>query len=117
MKFYDEERMRGVRARFEGDVNDWPGVTSKEMMGCLCYFRGKRFFAFLVTDGIVLTRLADADRERAYARPGARPFEMAGKKASKWVQLPVRAPGDLKALLPLVRASYDGAGRPASPPR
>ena len=111
MKFYDEERMRGVRARFDEGVKDWDAVTSKEMMGCLCYLRGKRFFAFLVTDGVVLTRLGDADRERAYGRPGARPFEMAGKKASKWVQVPVRGPAEVKALMPLVRASYDGAGK------
>jgi len=112
MKFYDEAKMRAVRAALEAAMRTWPGVAPKEMMGCLVYFRGKRFFAFLVTGGIVVTKLPEADRAALAARPGAKPFEMSGRTAAKWIQVPVRKPADLKPLLPFVRTSYEASGPP-----
>jgi len=109
MKYYDEQRMRDVRGRLESDILEWPGVTSKEMMGCLCYFRGKKFFAFLVTNGIVITKLAKENRAALSERVGSRPFEMAGKTASSSVQLPLKGPEDLDPLMPYVRKSYEAA--------
>ncbi len=109
MKFYDEATMRAVREALEASVLTWPGVARKEMMGCLVYFRGKKFFAFLVTGGLVITKLPDADRAALGKRPGAKPFTMSGRTSTKWVQLPVPRPGDVKALLPHVRASYEAS--------
>lgn len=109
MKYYDENRMRGVRTALEADVLEWPGVASKEMMGCLCYFRGKKFFAFLITDGIVLTKLAKDDRSKLSGRPGAKPFEMSGRTASTWIQLPLKTSKDLRPILPYVRKSFEAA--------
>jgi len=111
LKFYDDTRMRPLREALEATVLAWPGVARKEMMGCLVYFRGKRFFAFLVTGGLVITKLPDADRAALVKRRGAKPFAMSGRKSSKWVQLPVAKPADLKPLLPYVRKSYDASGR------
>src|SRR3989304_6911068 len=102
--------MAGTRERLEADVLAWPDVTAKGMMGCLVYFRGKKFFAFLVTGGLVITKLPDADRAALAKRPGARPFEMSGRTSSKWVQLPVTKPADVKPLVSYVRTSYDAAG-------
>src|SRR3972149_7544652 len=84
LKFDRDAKMRTFRKAFEGDVLAWPGVAPKEMMGCLVYFRGKRFFAFLVTGGLVITKLGDADRATLARRPGAMPFAMSGRAASKW---------------------------------
>jgi len=109
MKYYDEERMRDVRSRLESDILKWPGVKSKEMMGCLCYFRGKKFFAFLVTNGIVITKLAKENRAALSQTSDSRPFEMAGKTASNWVQLPLRGPDELRPLMSYVRKSYEAA--------
>ena len=53
MKYYDEDKMREIRDALEKEIMRWPGVTAKQMMGCLCYFRGKKFFTFLVTKAIV----------------------------------------------------------------
>lgn len=111
MKYYDESRMRDIRKALEANVLRWPNVESKEMMGCLCYFRGKKFFAFLVTNGIVITKLAKEDRSKLSERPGSKPFEMAGRTASSWVQLPLKKPGDLGPLLPYIRRSYEAASR------
>lgn len=75
------------------------------------YFRGKKFFAFLVTGGLVLTKLSDGDRAALSGRKGSKPFEMSGRTASTWIQLPVAGPKDLTPLLPYVRKSYEAAGR------
>ena len=110
LKFYSDAKMRTFRKALEGDVLAWPGVARKEMMGCLVYFRGKRFFAFLVTGGLVITKLPDADRAALAKRRGAKPFVMSGRTSSKWVQLPVAKPADLQPLLPYLRTSYDATG-------
>ncbi len=109
MKFCDEGRMKDVRETLEADILKWPGVVSKEMMGCLCYFRGNRFFAFLVTNGIVLTKLAKEDRSKLSNRVGSKPFEMSGRTASSWVQVTVKKPGDLRAVMRYVKRSYQAA--------
>ena len=79
------------------------------MMGCLCYFRGKKFFAFLITHGIVITKLAEEDRSKLSEREGSKPFAMAGRTASSWIQLPLKEPGDLRLVLPYIEKSYEAA--------
>ena len=109
MKYYNESQMRGVRETLEANILKWPGVARKEMMGCLCYFRGRKFFAFLVTNGIVVTKLTKDDRSKLSEQMDSKPFEMAGKTSSKWIQVTVRKPGDLQPVLPYVRKSYEAA--------
>ncbi len=109
MKFYDEEQMRGLRETFEKSVLKWPGVVPREMMGCLCYFRAKKFFAFLVTKGIVITKLTEDERSKLSERAGSKPFEMTGRISSKWIQIPLRGSQDLEQLLPFVKKSYEAA--------
>jgi hypothetical protein len=110
LKFYRDATMRASREALEATVLAWPGVARKEMMGCLVYFRGKRFFAFLVTGGLVITKLPGADRAVLAKRRGAKPFAMSGRMSSKWVQLPLAKPADLKPLLPYVKKSYKASG-------
>lgn len=109
MKYYDEVAMAKVRSAFEATVLPWRGVKPKAMMGCLCYFHGTRFFAFLMTDAVVITKLSEEARARASEKLGGKPFEMAGRVSTKWVQVPVKRPGDLTAILPFVKASYETA--------
>ena len=109
LKYYDERKMRDVREALKKEVLTWPGVTRKEMMGCLCYFRGKKFFAFLVTDGVVLTKLSEVDRARLSSQVESKPFEMAGRTASVWIQVQAKRPEHLQRVLPYVRKSYRAA--------
>ncbi len=109
MKYYDEARMRDIRRMLAAEILKWPGAESKEMMGCLCYFRGKKFFAFLITNGLVNTKLGRADRSKLSERGDAKPFEMSGRTASTWIQLALTKPTDLRALLPYIRKSYETA--------
>ncbi|MBI2185387.1 MAG: TfoX/Sxy family protein [Thaumarchaeota archaeon] len=108
MKFYDEEQMRYIRRELEGEVLRWPGVATRQMMGCLCYFYGKKFFAFLVTGGIVITKLSEDDRVKL-SKAGGEPFEMAGKKVSTWIKTKLKEPNDVKKIMPLVKKSYQSA--------
>ncbi len=61
MKHFDVEKMGAVREQLENEILQWPGVLSREMMGCLCYLHGKNMLAFLVTDGIVISKLSDQE--------------------------------------------------------
>ncbi len=109
MKFYDEEKMVKIRKALENEVLKWPGVTRKEMMGCLCYFRGRRFFAFLVTGAIVLTKLSEEDRTRLSGQVSTKPFEMSGRTSRTWVRVELGNPRDLRPILAYVKKSYEAA--------
>lgn len=108
MKFYDEKVMAGIREALEDEVLRWPGVTTREMMGCLCYFRGKKFFAFLVTKGIVITKLPE-DARAKLKQAGGEAFEMGGKKVKTWVRAPLKKPMGVRQILPFVKKSYEVA--------
>jgi len=107
MKYYDEQQTGSVRKALEQEVLGWPGVTSKPKMGCLCYFHGRKFFAFLVTKAVVITKLSEEDRTALAKKTGGEPFEMNGKTVKAWVRVPLEVPGDVKSVLPFVRKSYD----------
>src|SRR2546425_13046787 len=82
MKYFDETKMAAIRKTLDAEVMKWPGVVSKGMMGCLCYFRRGKFFAVLVNDGIAVTRLDVEDRAKLSKVKGAKPFEIGGRVAA-----------------------------------
>jgi len=63
MKYFEVEKMGEIREQLEKEILQWPGVSSREMMGCLCYLHGKKMLAFLVTDGIVISKLSDQEEK------------------------------------------------------
>ena len=63
MKYFDTEKMGQLRDELEKEVLQWPGVSTREMMGCLCYMHGKSMIAFLVTDGIVISKLTEQEQK------------------------------------------------------
>ena len=109
MKYYDEEQMADIREALERQILGWPEVTTKEMMGCLSYFRAKKFFAFLVTNGIVITKLSDDDRKKLAKQVKSEAFEMAGKTVKTWIRIQLRKPADLQMILPFVKKSYEAS--------
>ena len=58
MKYYDEEKMHDIRLKIDKEVLSWSNVTTKKMFGCPCYKYKDKLFAFLVTEGVVLTKLS-----------------------------------------------------------
>lgn len=105
MKYYDEEKMAEIQKMFEAEVLTWKGVTSRPMMGCLCYFYNRKFIGFLVTNGIVLMKLYEKDQKEIKEKFGGKPFEMAGQTGRLWVT-PMRGPRDVRSVMPFVRKRY-----------
>jgi len=108
---YDESGMKDLRGAFEREVLRWPDVTSKKMFGCPTFLARGTIFAFLVTGGIVVTELPEADREALRKARGADPFRAGPRSVPRWVQLEARSPDDVTARLPVVRDSYERALR------
>jgi hypothetical protein len=109
MKYYSEEEMGGFRAQLEQEVLGWEGVRRKTMFGCPAYSAGDTLFVFLVTAGIVLTRLGEHEREELVRREEATPFQAGTRTVPGWIRIPVMTPGDLKRILPHLRVSYEAA--------
>ena len=106
MKYFDDLKMADIQKAFDSEVLEWKGVTSKPMMGCQCYFRGRKFICFLVTNGIVMMKLSDKDQETMKTKFGGKPFEMAGQTGRLWVT-PINSPSDLKRVMPFVKKKYE----------
>lgn len=118
MDTFDAEAGAALRTRFEGMVADWEAVTTHTMFGHPSYKAGGTIFALLRTEGVVLTRLPAAERERVEAEFGAGPFETGRGTIDKWVYVPVGA-DDLDDLEFAVRASHGaalGESRTVPPP-
>src|SRR3989442_14319085 len=106
MKYYDEEKMVDIQKTFDAEVLTWKGVTSKPMMGCLCYFYNRKFIGFLVTNGIVLMKLSEKDQKEIKEKFGGKPFEMAGQTDRLWVT-PLNGPKDVRSVMPFGRKRYE----------
>jgi len=106
MKYFDELKMADIQKAFDSELLEWKGVTSKPMMGCQCYFHGRKFLCFLVTDGIVLMKLSDRDQDTLKTMFGGKQFEMAGQTGRLWVT-PLKARQDLKQVMPFVKKRYE----------
>jgi hypothetical protein len=109
LNFYTEEKMKAIREEFEEEMLQQPHLSTKKMFGCPCYKVGEKLFAFLVTDGVVLTRLSEDERVDAYKLRGAKSFESNQRVMKKWVQLPVKDQATLKKVMPWVMKSYQNA--------
>jgi hypothetical protein len=105
MKYYSEEEMGGLRLPLEREVLGWPGVRRKTMFGCPAYSAGDTLFAFLVTGGIVLTRLDEEEREELVRSKGATPFQA----GTRTVPGPCHDTGRSEKILLHLRASYEAA--------
>jgi hypothetical protein len=109
VKYYDETVMGGTREALEAALADWPEVTRTRMFGCPCYKASEHLFAFLVTGGLVLTRLTRPEKDGAIKRFKGVPFRAGPKSVPGWPQLPLDKPAALKRYLPLLRKSYAAA--------
>jgi len=109
MKYFDTEKMREIREELDREILKWPGVSSREMMGCLCYLHGKNMIAFLVTDGIVISRLSEQETNDLSKLSKKMAFKMGGKTFRKPVwELKTRE--NLLTILPFLRKSYQTRG-------
>lgn len=108
-RYYDEDRMADLRDALEDRVLDWPDVTTQVMFGCPAYQVRGNLFAFLVTEGLVLTQLDAGGRHTLEQDHDAAPFEAGQRTLTSWSRVPVHEVTDLEELLEHVRASYEAA--------
>lgn len=95
----------------EAAIRDLPNVTTRKMFGAEAYFHGRRMFAFLREDLVVL-KLPESQREELLEAKAARPFlvnENAG--FGRWVEIPGSGGAADQAVL-LVQSAYAAAKRP-----
>ena len=114
MQFFDPESGLDLRETFEDAILDWPAVEVTTMFGCPSYRAGGVLFALLVTDGVVLTRLPETERDAVAAAFETGPFSGSSRPPEQWVQVDVK-PDAIAELVPFVRQSYDGAFAEAEP--
>jgi hypothetical protein len=110
MKYFDGEKMGEIRKELEKEILDWSGVSSREMMGCLCYLRGRNMIAFLVTDGIVISKLSEEDQNVLSKLSHRAAFKMGGKTIRKSVW-ELKTPENLRTILPFLKKSYQASGK------
>ena len=107
MQYYNEEKMHNLRLRIEEEILSWPNVTTKKMYGCPCYKNKEKLFAFLVTDGVVLTKVSEQEKTKLSKEFEITPFQAGKRTINKWPQIRVDATTDLKQIIPLIKTSYD----------
>jgi len=110
MKYFDTEKMGQIRYELEKEILQWPGVSSREMMGCLCYLHSKSMVAFLVTDGIVLSKLSEQEEADLSKLSKKTSFKMGGKSIRKPVW-ELKTLKNLQTILPFLKKSYQASGR------
>lgn len=109
MKLYSEDKMKLIRQTLETEVLRRSDVKIKRMFGCPSYTVQGTLFAFLVTGGIVLTRLSETDRNELLKRSSATVFKHKNRVVKKWIRITIESKSDLKAVMPFVENSLERA--------
>ncbi|HQR19092.1 MAG TPA: TfoX/Sxy family protein [Gemmatimonadales bacterium] len=90
---------------------DLPNVTTRRMFGAEAFFHGRRMFAFLREDLVVL-KLPEGEREELLEAKAARPFLVNGNASfGRWVEVPGTGAASDRLVL-LVQSAYAAAKRP-----
>jgi len=109
MQYYNEEKMQNLRLIIEKDILSWPNVTTKKMYGCPCYKHKDKLFAFLVTDGVVLTKANEQDKIELSKQFKIKPFQAATRTMKSWPQIPLDEKSDIKKIITFIKNSYNNS--------
>ena len=107
MQYYNEEKMKNFRLKIEKEILNWPEVTTKKMYGCPCYKYKEKLFAFLVTDGVVLTKASEQDKNLLSKEFKIKSFQATKRTMKGWPQIPVDETSDLEKIVPFIKNSYN----------
>lgn len=109
MRYYNEDKMHSVRVLLEQQILSWPDVSTKKMYGCPCYKYKGKLFAFLVTDGVVLTKASEQDRTNLGQEFQIKPFQAATRTMKGWPQIPIDETSDFDRIIWFIKKSYEHA--------
>ena len=76
------------------------------MFGCPCYKYKDKLFAFLVTDGVVLTKVSEQDKMKLSKEFSIKPFQAATRTMNNWPQIHIDESSNLEKIIPFIRNSY-----------
>ncbi len=107
MIYYTEEEGRALREVFERDVLVWPKVETRLMFGCPAYVAEGKLFAFLVSDGVVITQIRKRDREALAEAFHTEPFSAGEREIERWQKVHLESVERLSRVLPYVKKSYE----------
>ena len=106
MIYYTEEEGRELREAFEKTVLPWKKVTTRSMFGCPTYLAEGKLFAFLVSEGVVITQIRKRDRERLSEDFPTEPFTAGEREIERWVKVKIDSVESLGRVIPYVKKSY-----------
>ncbi|TFG19260.1 MAG: hypothetical protein EU530_06675 [Promethearchaeota archaeon] len=101
--------MESLRIVFEKEILTWKNAEQKKMFGCPCVKVNGKLFAFLVTNGIVITRLLETQKNEVIEKFHAIPYKTQTRTMNKWVQISYRNHSDFPLILPYLQISYKNA--------
>ena len=107
MQYYNKEKMKNFRLKIEKEILNWPEITTKKMYGCPCYKYKEKLFAFLVTDGVVLTKASEHDKILLSKEFKIKSFQAATRTMKGWPQMPVDEKSDLEKIIQFIKNSYN----------
>ncbi|MGC9522062.1 MAG: hypothetical protein ACP5HG_09295 [Anaerolineae bacterium] len=107
MIYYTESEAQELREAFEKTVLQWPQVTTRRIFGCPAYLADGKLFAFLVTDGVVITQIRKRDREAIAEDYETEPFKAGEREIIRWLQVTIDDLARLGRIVSLVRKSYE----------
>jgi hypothetical protein len=107
MIYYVESEGKALREAFERKVLVWPKVTMRKMFGCPAYQAEGKLFAFLVTEGVVITQVRKHDRETLGEAFETEPFKAGEREISRWLTVTVDDLARLPRVMAYVKKSYE----------
>jgi len=107
MQYFNEEKMQNIRLKIEKEMLSWPDVTTKKMYGCPCYKYKIKLFAFLVTDGVVLTKSNEQNKMKLSKEFSIKPFQAATRTMKNWSQITIDEASDFTKIIILIKNSYN----------
>jgi len=77
------------------------------MYGCPCYKNEEKLFAFLVIDGVVLTRASEQEKIELSKEFEIKPFQAGQRTMNKWPQIRVDETTDLEKIILRIKTSQN----------
>lgn len=109
LQYYSEEETKEIRFALEAEILKWYKVDFKKMFGCPCYMANGKLFVFLVTKGIVITRLSENEITELSLDHKSSSFHAGNKDMKNWRQISLGKTQELYPLMLYVKKSYDEA--------
>ena len=101
--------MQKIRAALEDKILNWDDVTTKKMFGCPCYKANNKLFGFLVTNGVVFTKLSETERSVVVEKFNAEPFNAGKRSMGRWPQVTINDTKEIDKIIPYLKKSYNNA--------